>query len=114
MERVEPPPLPLKVPLADEAAALTVPTPCRCAPAVVDTTGTGRRAPRARPPRLAVRGLGLLQGLVRDLDLPLQPVQHRVAVDRPPGAAVDRVLGSAGFQPASSLNAPARAARRPL
>src|SRR6202021_2803053 len=44
---------------------------------------------------LAEGGLCGLEVLVRDVDLPLEAVEDGIVIDRPPGAAVDRVGRSA-------------------
>src|SRR5208282_2700424 len=42
--------------------------------------------------RLSQRRGGGLKVLVRDVDAPLQPIEDRIVVDRPPRTAADRVV----------------------
>ena len=99
-------------PLGRQCCRLVDRLPCRPA-AAPPRSSTGRRekagARLARRRRAPARkaASACFRVWFEIVDLPLQPVEHRVAVDRPPGAAVDRVLRlGRAVQPASSLNAP--------
>ena len=87
-DELPPPPLKSRWPTG---CRRDVPTPCRCAPAVVDRSGN-RPARASRTTACASRNAAsaCFRVWFEIVDLPLQPVQHRVAEDRPPRAAVDR------------------------
>ena len=75
-----------------------------------EVAGAGLRDDRLG---LAERRLGRFQVLVGDVDLPFEPVEHRVAEHRPPAAPVDRI-GRARPLPARLLLVGDRHRRRRL
>ena len=72
---------------------LTEPPPVRVPDPSAVTVGNSARAlhrPRARA--CAPGGFGGFQILVGDVDLRFKFIQHRVFINRPPDAAIDRVV----------------------